>query len=109
MRHTNVSLNTLIMKVNKVNNQKPAARVVKGSALQTDEGDFLFTPYQQRSPEADPWTPLAVHAHGYLKRTERVMQLRVTLPLAATSAPAREIMNIACRLCMEAIRKGGGQ
>lgn len=66
---------------------------IKGSAILTDDNDFLFTPYRERSADDDPWKLVVVNANGSLRRSARVITLRATLPVG-TSRPLQEFVKI---------------
>ncbi|MBR1519276.1 MAG: hypothetical protein IJ624_07220 [Prevotella sp.] len=67
------------------------AKVIKGSAIQTEDNGFIFTPYNTNPPENTPWIILQATARGMLKCTEDTVQLRISLKKPNT---VRELQNI---------------
>lgn len=69
----------------------------RGSAVLTDSNEFLFTPYQPRPEEAQPWKVVVINAHGTLRLSDRVLHLRATIP-AQTGMPLQEFVKIVYNL-----------
>lgn len=55
------------------------AKKIKGSAIVTDEGSFLFTPYNQHPPEESPWTLMHHFSTGVIRQSKNVWQLQITV------------------------------
>lgn len=56
----------------------------------TDDDSVIFTPYNCNPAENSKWKTIAATANGVLKRTEEVIQIRVTVP---SGQPLRAISN----------------
>ena len=67
-------------------------RVIRGSAIQTEDYGFIFTPYNTNPPENSPWSILAVTPNGKLQCTAEVAQMRITVPKAKTVAALQNIL-----------------
>ena len=55
------------------------AKKVKGSAIVTDDGGFLFTPYNTRPPEEHPWSVMTAYSSGVIRQTKNVYQMQITI------------------------------
>lgn len=51
---------------------------VKGSALITAENEVFFTPYRKLPPEDAKWKILAAAPCGIIRKTDKVLQIRLT-------------------------------
>lgn len=70
------------------------AKIVKGSALITDDDSVIFTPYNCNPSENSKWKTIAATANGVLKRTDEVIQMRVTVPIEqSTKLITNKMMN----------------
>ena len=67
-------------------------KVIRGSAIQTEDYGFIFTPYNSNPPENSPWSILAVTPNGKLQCTAEVAQMRITVPKAKTLAALQNIL-----------------
>lgn len=55
------------------------AQRVKGSMLYMDDGESIFTPYNSNPVENTPWETLCLVPHGDIRRTKKILQLRITI------------------------------
>lgn len=55
------------------------AKKVKGSAIVTDDGGFLFTPYNTRSPEEATWSVMTAYGTGVVRQSKNVYQMQITI------------------------------
>lgn len=62
------------------------SKVIKGSAIQTEDNGFIFTPYNTNPPENSPWTILEAIDGGTLKCTDEIVQLRISIRKGNTLA-----------------------
>lgn len=47
--------------------------------LYMDDGESIFTPYNSNPPENSPWETLCIVPHGDIRRTKKILQLRITI------------------------------
>lgn len=68
------------------------AKVIKGSAIQTEDDGFIFTPYKTIPPEDSPWELLNVTAYGKLRCTQECVQLHISLKKPKTVGQLQNTM-----------------
>lgn len=51
---------------------------VKGSAVITEENEVFFTPYRKLPPEDAKWKIIAAAPNGIIRKTDKVLQIRMT-------------------------------
>lgn len=61
----------------------------KGSALLTEGGEFLFSPYAEEGAGESPWRVLASNKYAVLRCTREVVQLRLTVRKDISNDPFR--------------------
>lgn len=75
-------------------------RRYKGSAMLSQAGDFLFTPYAEAGQGRNPWRLISQTQYATLRETAEVLQLRVTLPKHVSHQPYRTMREIAFAMLM---------
>ena len=55
------------------------AKTIKGSAIFSEDGTYIFTPYSEGKPENVSWLPLATVANGKLECSKKKIRMVLTM------------------------------
>lgn len=75
---------------------------IKGSAILTHDGDFLFTPYGKLSPEESVQSVIACSEYGKLLKHKKTISMRVNVPRMAPNIVRKTLLANAMELLAKA-------
>lgn len=75
---------------------------IKGSAILTHDGDFLFTPYGKLSPEESIKSVICCSEYGKLLKHKKTISMRLNVPITTPSAVRKLLLSNAMELLSKA-------